>query len=116
MKPSKSSSREWGYRVKDILGAISKIEKYTENMTLSEFRKSSLVIDAVVRNFEIIGEASNNIPKSIQLLYPEVPWKQMTEMRNFLIHEYFGVDVHTVWQTAQKHLPPLKTQLLKLVA
>ncbi len=114
MKQNKFS-RDWSFRVKDIIDAIDKIEKYTENMNGSEFKKNGLVIDAVVRNFEIIGEASNNIPLSIQKSHPHIPWKQMTEMRNFLIHEYFGVDVTTVWQTARTHLPPLKMQLLTLL-
>lgn len=80
-------------------------------MTLSEFKKNELVIDAVVRNFEVIGEASRHIPTSVQHVYPDIPWKQMVEMRNFLILEYSGVDLSTVWQTAHKHLPALKDQL-----
>jgi uncharacterized protein with HEPN domain len=77
--------------------------------------KNEMAIDAVVRNFEIIGEAANNIPSEVQLANPQVPWKQMIEMRNFLIHEYFGVDLTTVWQTEHKYLPPLKDQLLHLL-
>jgi uncharacterized protein with HEPN domain len=69
------------------------------------------VIDAVIRNFEIIGEASKNIPLNIRRLYPSIPWDQMNGMRNVLIHEYFGVDVNTVWHTAKLHLPALKSQL-----
>lgn len=80
-------------------------------MTLAQFKKNDLVIDAVVRNFEIIGEASRHIPISILHTYPHIPWRQMVEMRNFLIHEYSGVDLSTVWQTAHKHLPALKDQL-----
>lgn len=110
MKQSKSS-RSWSLRIKDILGSITKIQQYTQNMTLAEFKKNELVIDAVVRNFEIIGEASRHIPISVQQAYPDIPWKQMVEMRNFLIHEYSGVDISTVWQTAHNHLPGLKDQL-----
>lgn len=113
MKRNKSS-REWPFRIKDILHAIDKIEDYTKDMTSSEFKKNELVKDAVVRNFEIIGEASNHIPLSVQHAHPDIPWKQMTALRNFLIHEYFGVDVSTVWETAHKHLPALKQQLLEL--
>ena len=64
-----------------------------------------------MRNFEIIGEASKHIPLTIYRSYAYVPWKQMNGMRNMLIHEYFGVDVVTVWHTAKKHLPALKKQL-----
>ncbi len=113
MKQNKSS-RDWSFRIKDILHAIQKIEQYTKDMTLAEFKKNELVIDAVIRNFEIIGEASNSIPTTIQNAYPGIPWRQMVALRNFLIHEYFGVDISTVWQTAHIHLPALKKQLLSI--
>lgn len=113
MKPSKSS-REWSFRIKDILQAIDKIEQYTKNMTASEFKKNGLVIDAVIRNFEIIGEASVHIPHEVRVAYPDIPWKHMTAMRNILIHEYFGVNEGTVWLTVLERLPTLKQQLLTI--
>jgi uncharacterized protein with HEPN domain len=105
------SSRDWDFRIQDILNAIKKIERYLENLTLTQFKKNDLVIDAVVRNFEIIGEASKNIPEAIRSSCPEIPWDQMKGMRNILIHEYFGVDIKTVWHTAKQHLPLVKKQL-----
>jgi uncharacterized protein with HEPN domain len=84
-------------------------------MTAAQFKRNELVKDAVIRNFEIIGEASNSIPLAVQEAHPTIPWRQMVAMRNFLIHEYFGVDVSTVWQTAHAHLPALKVQLLELI-
>jgi uncharacterized protein with HEPN domain len=105
------SSRDWHFRIQDILKSIQKIEIYIEDMTAIKFKKNELVIDAVVRNLEIIGEASKSIPISIRKLYPDIPWDQMNGMRNILIHEYFGVDVATVWHTAKTHLPILKKQL-----
>lgn len=113
MKPRKFS-RDWSFRIKDILHAIDKIEKYTKNLTISEFKKNELVIDAVIRNFEIIGEASNSLPLEIQNAHPHIPWRQIIGLRNLLIHEYFGVDADAVWQTAHTHLPALKEQLLAL--
>jgi uncharacterized protein with HEPN domain len=85
-------------------------------MTALQFRKNELVVDAVVRNFEIIGEASKNIPSKIRQSYPDIPWKQMSGMRNLLIHEYFGVDIQTVWHTAKHHLPTLRKQLGELMS
>jgi uncharacterized protein with HEPN domain len=105
------SSRDWHFRVQDILKSIQKIETYIEGMTASQFKKNELVIDAVVRNLEVIGEASKNISLSKRRLYPDIPWDQMNGMRNILIHEYFGVDVATVWHTSKTHLPILKKQL-----
>lgn len=110
MKPNKSS-RDWTFRIKDILHAIDKIAHYTKNMTVSEFKKNELVIDAVIRNFEIIGEASNSVPLVIQNAHPHISWRQIIGLRNLLIHEYFGVDVNAVWQTVHIDLPDLKQQL-----
>jgi len=114
VKPSKSS-RDWSFRIKDILQAIDKIELYTKNMTVSEFKKSTLVVDAVIRNFEIIGEACVHIPHDFRIAHPDIPWKQMAAMRNLLIHEYFGVNEGLVWQTVQVRLPALRLQLLPLI-
>ena len=84
-------------------------------MTVTEFKKNELVQDAVIRNFEVIGEASNNIPLQFQSSHPDIPWRQMCALRNFLIHEYFGVDSITVWQTVQVNLPTLKQQLISVI-
>jgi len=104
-------SREWSYRIQDILTSIDNVERYTDSMTLAEFRKNQMAVDAVIRNFEIIGEASNHIPKSIKLSYPDIMWIEMYGMRNVLVHEYFGVDLDTVWYTIKNHFPILKAQL-----
>ncbi len=84
-------------------------------MNLAKFKQNELVIDAVVRNFEIIGEASKNISPSIQNAYPDIPWKEMKGMRDVLVHEYFGVEVKILWHAAKKNLPPLKKQLQSLL-
>ncbi len=105
------SSRAWQFRIQDILKAIENIEQYIAGLTMTQFMKNQLIIDAVVRNFEIIGEASRHIPSSIRRVHPTIPWEQMNGMRNLLIHEYFGVDVKTVWHTAKGHLPTLRQQL-----
>lgn len=89
----KKSSRHWSFRIKDILDAIQKIQEFTAGMTFTEFDKNRMVFDAVIRNFEIIGEAGNHIPIAIQNQYPRIPWKQIISMRNSLIHEYFGAEV-----------------------
>ena len=67
------SSRKWDFRVRDILIAIGKIENYLKNITLAQFTKNELVVDAVIRNFEIIGEASKNIPIAIRKAHPDIP-------------------------------------------
>lgn len=109
------SSRDWSFRILDILKSIEKINNYTKDMTLVQFKRNELVVDAVVRNLEIIGEASKNVPIATQRSYPDIPWQQMNGMRNLLIHEYFGVDVKIVWHTAKKYLPALQKQLQDLL-
>lgn len=111
----KKSSRPWRFRIQDILEAIERIQKFTEGMTFAEFDKNRLVLDAVIRNFEIIGEAVNHIPMFIQDQYSQVPWKQIISMRNNLIHEYFGADNNLIWDTIQVHLSGLKSQLFLIV-
>jgi uncharacterized protein with HEPN domain len=112
----KKSSRNWLFRIQDILNAINKIQRFTAEMTFEQFEKNAMAIDAVIRNFEIIGEAANHIPVKIQQEYPQVPWRQMISMRNSLIHEYFGADNSVVWETIQDYLPGLKDQLLMITA
>jgi uncharacterized protein with HEPN domain len=106
------SSRDWTFRIQDILTCIEKIERYTAGMTMAEFKQKEITIDAVVRNFEIIGEASKHIPASVRNKYPDVPWNEMAGIRNILIHEYFGVDIKILWNTAKKDLSSLKKQLI----
>ena len=91
----------------DIVEAIDKIQHYAEGLSYEEFCQSNMVVDAVLRNLELIGEASSHVSNEIKEEYPEVPWKLMISMRNILIHEYFGVDLEIVWKTIQESLPEL---------
>jgi uncharacterized protein with HEPN domain len=71
----------------DIMEAIKKIDEYRERLTFQDFSKDNKTVDAVIRNFEIIGEAAKRIPSEIKEMYPQVPWKQMAGTRDKLIHE-----------------------------
>jgi len=102
--------------IEDILSAIQKIEKYTSDKTASEFQKDDMALDAVIRNFEVIGEAARNIPAATQSRFPAVEWKEVVGFRNILIHNYFGVDVESVWDTVQKNIPLLKQHVLAMKA
>jgi uncharacterized protein with HEPN domain len=108
------SKREWKLFVEDILESIELIESYVHNMELSDFTKDRKTIDAVVRNFEIIGEASKFIPDDIKTRNPEIDWKGIIGLRNRIAHEYFGISVSIVWDIIKKELPRLKNQM-KLV-
>ena len=104
-------SREWRLRIEDMLEAIGWIEEYIHGMDLEALLRDRKTSDAVVRNLEILGEAARNVPDDVASRYPHIPWKRAREMRNILIHAYFGVDLPTVWETIQEDLPPLKAQL-----
>jgi len=79
------------------------------------FSKNYLVVDAVVRNLEIIGEASNKIPEDIKNKYPQIPWDKMYGLRNRISHEYFGLDYEIIWEIISKQLPDNKEQLKQIL-
>ena len=107
------SKRDWRILLEDILGAIRKIEKYTKNLSRDDFIKNSMVADAVVRNLEIIGEASKNISAEVQKNLPHIPWKKLSGIRNRIVHEYFGVDLSIIWFIIENELAQLKQTISK---
>ena len=87
-----------------IVEAVRKIRQYTEGFTLESFRGNTLVQDGVVRQLEIIGEASRMVSETTRKDHPDIPWYEIAGMRNRLIHEYFGVDLAVVWKTVTEDL------------
>lgn len=105
------SSRDSILRVQDILAAIKAIQSRTSTMSLEEFESNETVIKAVLYDFIIIGEAAANISNELQSEYPDMPWRLMKDMRNVAAHEYFQVDLPTIWRTIENSLPSLITPL-----
>ena len=105
-------SRSWRVRIDDILEAIDKIERYTHGFDFAAWQNDEKTVDAVIRNLEVIGEASSHLPIEIQEQYEDVPWGMMKGIRNILAHEYFGVDLEILWKTVKKDLPILKKRLM----
>lgn len=97
--------------LEDMLTCAERILKYTEGMHYNEFINSQITMDAVVRNFEIIGEASSNFDSDFKIINGEIPWKQLKNLRNRMIHDYTGVDYEIVWDLIQNHLEELKLQV-----
>jgi uncharacterized protein with HEPN domain len=95
----------------DIQLAMSRIAQYIKGYDFKRFKKDNKTVDAVIRNFEIIGEASKKLSDSIKSKYPEVPWQEMYYLRNRVSHEYFGVDYEIIWDIAKNYLPENKTQI-----
>jgi uncharacterized protein with HEPN domain len=98
-----------------ILDCIRKINKFSRGLSLEDFRNSELVQDAIIRNIEIIGEASKKISKDTKLTYYKVQWKEIAGMRDKLIHDYLGVDVDVVWKTIKEDIPALKKQISEII-
>jgi uncharacterized protein with HEPN domain len=90
-----------------ILESIDYIASFV-TVGKAEFFNSRLIQDAVIRNLEIIGEAVKNLSSTIRAQHQDIPWREMAGLRDILIHEYFGVDLHTVWGVVEKELPRLK--------
>ena len=107
--------RDYRLFIKDILDAIEKIEEFVAGMSYEEFVGDDKTISAVIRKFEIIGEATKNIPDEIKEKYPTLPWKEMAGTRDRLIHGYFGVDTKLVWDTIHMQLPKLKPKIKKIL-
>ena len=107
--------RDYRDYLQDIFDAVNDIENFVDNMTYEEFIKDRKTLNAVVRSIEIIGEASKNIPETMKAKYKELPWKQMTGMRDKLIHAYFGVDAETLWKAVKENIPPLKQSIEKML-
>jgi uncharacterized protein with HEPN domain len=98
-----------------MLEAIAKTQRYTAGLNYESFVDHEMVIDAVIRNIEIIGEAANHAPEEIQHRYPQLPWAEMRGIRHILIHEYFGVSLPILWYTITHDLPSLVPLLQTIV-
>jgi uncharacterized protein with HEPN domain len=101
--------------IEHILQSIEKIQSYISGKDQETFSNDSITQDAVVRQLEIIGEATKRISKELRNKNSEVPWEDMAGMRDVLIHDYIDVDLNIVWKTASQSIPGLKALLNKLV-
>jgi len=105
------SKRNVRFLLGDILASIVKIERYVGTMDQRQFLDDEKTIDAVVRNIEIIGEATRQLPEEFSAQHPYIPWHQMAGLRNRIVHEYFGLDLEIVWTIIEHHLPLLQNQI-----
>ena len=99
----------------DIVDAIQKVEQFIQGMTLNQFLADEKTSFAVIRALEIIGEATKKIPNEIRTMHSDIPWKEMAGIRDKLVHDYFGVDLEVVWNTASDDLLGLKEKIQKAI-
>ena len=102
MKPS---DRDPILYLSDIILSMERVKEYIAGIDFQHFKWDYKTVDAVIRNFEIIGEATKNLPVDIKGKYPSIPWDEMYRLRNRISHEYFGVDYEIIWEIATRHLP-----------
>lgn len=105
---------DWLFRIHDMLKSIMQIEQVVAQTDFDGFQNNFIFSNSVIRDLEIIGEAARHIPQDILFLYPQIPWQDIRDMRNVLIHEYFGVNLRVVWDTVNYDLPMLKIALTDL--
>ena len=91
--------------LEDIILGMQRVQEYITGLDLQHFKWDYKTVDAVVRNFEIIGEASKNLPKLLMDKYIDIPWEAMYRLRNRISHEYFGIDYEILWDIATRQLP-----------
>ncbi|CAD5281671.1 MULTISPECIES: DUF86 domain-containing protein [unclassified Imperialibacter] len=98
-----------------ILDALAKVKSYTTDLNEGLFLENPLVQDAVIRNFEVIGEATKQIDLGIRAKYPDIEWKKIAGMRDKLIHDYIGVDLRAVWAVVENLVPDLEKKIEEIV-
>lgn len=99
----------------DILEAMEAIGRFVEDMEFEDFEADDKTSSAVIRKFEIIGEATKNVPESIRQKYSTIPWREMAGMRDKLIHFYFGIKYDLVWATIKDVIPEVKPLIRKIL-
>jgi uncharacterized protein with HEPN domain len=108
----KPSERDPILYLEDILTSMNRVEEYIEGLNFTKFKMDYKTVDAVIRNFEIIGEASKNVAQEIKERHTEVPWDEMYRLRNRISHEYFGIDYEIIWDIATQYLPTNRKDIL----
>lgn len=95
--------------------SIQKIERYTEDVSLDEFKQNEMLQDAIFKNLEIIGEAAYKISHDTKDLYSDIEWRKIEGLRHRLVHDYYKVDLEIVWQTKNKSLPLLIEKIVEII-
>lgn len=112
MKPS---DRDPILFLEDIALSMMRVQEYIRGLDFQHFKWDYKTVDAVIRNFEIIGEARKNLPIELKDKYSNIPWEEMYRLRNRISHEYFGIDYEILWEIATVHLPNNRIDILVIL-
>jgi uncharacterized protein with HEPN domain len=102
--------------LQDMLDSIERIRRYTAGMDSAAFHEDEVVQDAVIRRIEVMGEAVSYLPDDLKARFPQVPWQDVKDMRNKLIHDYGHVDLELVWAVVRKDIPALEPALRQILS
>ena len=109
------SERDTSLLLEDMLQSAKKIKRYTENLNYETFVSDEKTLDAVIRNFEIIGEAANRVDAAFKLSKPDIEWQRIRGFRNRIVHDYFGIDYEIVWEIIVNYLDKLILKLERIL-
>ncbi len=107
--------RESKLYLNDILEAIDRINNYTSEIGIEELKKQNLIIDAVLRNLEVIGEAATQVETNIKNEFPEVPWRNIQDFRIVVAHHYWKINIERIWDIIQNKLEKLEKQITEIL-
>ena len=110
------SARAEQLRIEDMSEAVDRIERYTRGLSRDTFETDEMVVDAVLRNLGVLGEAARHVSAETRALAPEIEWTKIVRSRHIVVHEYMGVDLDIVWRIVAVYLPPLRKHLHSLLA
>lgn len=108
------SRRQPSLLIEDIIESGRKILSYTAGLTIEQFLGDEKTVDAVIRNFEVIGEAAGNLPIEFRSQYPDIDWHRIKGFRNRIVHEYFGIDYEIVWKIKETYLHEMLQKLSEI--
>ena len=110
-----SEEREIVDFLEDAMGAMERAERFVADMSYEDFIKDEKTVFAVLRAIEVIGEAVKHMPMDFRMKFPDIPWRDIAGMRDILIHDYFAVDLETVWETIKTNIPKTKRFFIRVL-
>jgi uncharacterized protein with HEPN domain len=113
--PEGGSARNWSLFLQDMQLCCSKVLRYSQGLTRQHFLADEMLVDAVLRNLEVLVEAAKQIPPAVRERHPQVPWRRIAGLRDVLAHAYFGLEEDTIWRIVSESIPALADQLDQVI-